>query len=159
MRARRADLGAHVAQVVASQRAHAERRGFGLEVRVPDDAIELPFDAAAIEQIVTNAIDNALKYAARSEPKRIEVSLARAAHEGRPGVELRVRDHGPGIEPTERERVFEQFHRVERQETQHQPGTGLGLALVRDLARAHGGHARVLAASPGAIIAVWLPLG
>ncbi len=159
LRASRGDLRTQVAAVVEAQRSHARGKGFELEVRSPDAPVELVFDAAAVEQIVTNAIDNALKYAASATDRRIEIALVRAARRGRPGVELRVRDHGPGIELAERERVFERFHRVERPETAHQPGTGLGLALVRELARAHHGDAIVLAADPGALLVVWLPLG
>jgi two-component system OmpR family sensor kinase len=82
----------------------------------------------------------------------------RAARQARSGVELRIRDHGPGIEPGERERVFDRFYRVERPENAHQPGTGLGLALVRELARAHRGEAEIAAGEPGTLLVVWLPL-
>jgi signal transduction histidine kinase len=145
--------------VVAGQRSHARGKGFELETHLPEAPIELVFDAAAIEQILTNAIDNALKYAASASDRRIEISLVRAAREKRPGVELRIRDHGPGVEAAERERVFERFHRIERPETAHQPGTGLGLALVRELARAHGGEATMLDGDAGALLVIWLPLG
>ncbi|MFO0685836.1 MAG: HAMP domain-containing sensor histidine kinase [Sandaracinus sp.] len=158
LRATRADLGARLSDVVESQRGHARGKGFELGLTVPDETLELAFDSAAIEQIVTNAIDNALKYAAKSDEKRIDVALLRARREERAGVEIRVRDRGPGIPEKERERVFERFYRVERPETAHQPGTGLGLALVRELARAHGGEATLEDGAPGAIVVVFLPL-
>ena len=158
LRVARADLRERVETLVRGEVARARARGFELTVHAPDDPVELAFDPSAIEQMLTNAIDNALKYAAGALERRIEVSLVRRARAGRPGVELRVRDHGPGIDLAERERVFERFYRVERQETSHQPGTGLGLALVRELARAHGGDVEILAGAPGAIVAIWLPL-
>jgi signal transduction histidine kinase/DNA-binding response OmpR family regulator len=159
LRASRADLVEHVRRVLEGERGRARSRGFALELRSSEDELAMLFDAVAIEQIVTNAIDNALKYAASATEKRVDVSILRAARDGRPGVEIRVRDHGPGIAPSDRERVFERFHRVERPETAHQPGTGLGLALVRELARAHGGEATILGADPGMQLVVWLPLG
>ncbi len=157
LRATRADLGKHVARIVGERASTAASKGFTLESSdLPE--IEASFDPDAIEQIVTNAIDNALKYASTASERRVEITLVRVAMNGRPGVEIRVRDHGPGIEPKERERVFERFYRVERVETAHQPGTGLGLALVRELARAHGGSARIEDGQPGTLLVVWLPL-
>jgi signal transduction histidine kinase len=112
------------------------------------------FDAQAIEQIVVNLLDNALKYAADGPDRRIGVTLELAPDR----AVIHVVDRGPGIPEPERERVFESFVRVQRPDTAHTPGTGLGLSLVRDLARAHGGGARV---SPrpggGADFEVWIP--
>jgi two-component system sensor histidine kinase KdpD len=68
-----------------------------------------------------------------------------------------VADLGPGIPDAERERVFQRFHRVMRPGEDHIAGTGLGLALVRELARAHGGDARVVARREGCAIELRLP--
>jgi signal transduction histidine kinase len=159
LRAARGDLGAHLRSIVDDQRGRARGRGFELGVELPDTPVIARFDATAIEQIVTNAIDNALKYAASATDHELAISLVLIARDGRPGVELRVRDHGPGIPTRDRERVFERFVRVEREDTEHQPGTGLGLALVRELARAHGGEASILPSDDGVLLAVWLPIG
>jgi signal transduction histidine kinase len=159
LRATRADLSAHVRSIVELQRAHARGKNFDLELALPETAVVARFDATAIEQIVTNAVDNALKYAASAADRRIEISLVLATRGERAGVEVRVGDHGPGVPAVERARVFERFYRVEREDTAHQPGTGLGLALVRELARAHDGDASILASDDGLLLAVWLPIG
>lgn len=148
------DLAAQVRDVVDGQARHIASKGFApVELDLPDE-LRCRFDAQAIEQIVVNLLDNALKYAADSDDRRLRVTL-----EGLPGrALLRVQDRGPGIPAAERERVFQRFVRVQRPSTAHTPGTGLGLSLVRDLARAHGGDAHASARpGGGASIEVWLP--
>ena len=70
------------------------------------------------------------------------------------GLVLRVSDRGPGVAPADRERVFRRFVRAARADAAHRPGTGLGLALVRELARAHGGDARLEARDGGGMTVV-----
>jgi signal transduction histidine kinase len=149
------DLAAHVHEVIAAQARHVASKGFApVELVLPDDPLTVRFDAQAIEQIVVNLVDNALKYAVTGALSQIRVVL-----EPGPGrAILRVQDRGPGVPETERERVFQRFVRIERASTAHTPGTGLGLSLVRDLARAHGGDAEVRARpGGGAEFVVWLP--
>jgi len=72
---------------------------------------------------------------------------------------VRVADHGPGIPAAERTRVFERFYRIEDEATAHRPGTGLGLALVRELAEAHGGAARIVPTRErGTVVEVHIPI-
>jgi signal transduction histidine kinase len=140
MQIREGRLGIYVSDLGEGLRRYVEQKGFTLRLVVPDKAVRAMYDAQAVEQIVTNLVDNAIKYAAAHEPREIEVAV---------GVEgalasIEVRDRGPGIPEAERERVFERFHRVDRPEHAHAPGTGIGLSLVRDFARSMGGDATVL---------------
>lgn len=150
------DLAEQVREVVASQARHVERRGFPpVELELPEAPVPVAFDAQAVEQVVVNLLDNALKYARDARDRGVRVALELA-----PGrAVLRVQDRGPGIPEADRGRVFERFYRVQRDHDAHTPGTGLGLALVRDLARAHGGDC-LAAARPGggADLQVWWPL-
>jgi signal transduction histidine kinase len=142
--AREGDLRAAVAKVIDEQRNLLTQRGF--EVRGPEggEPVIVSFDAQAVSQIVVNLLDNAAKYG-RGDENVIEVGVGREGE----GACLMVRDHGPGIPAREREKVFERFHRVEVEGQAHLPGTGIGLSLVRELARAHGGDAEVHAAPGG----------
>lgn len=140
LRLQRGDLAAHVREVALGQGPFVESRGSTLALRA-DAAVEAAFDAQALEQIVVNLIDNAVKYA----PGEIEVEVQATPERAL----VRVLDRGPGIPEAERERVFERFHRVERAESAHKPGTGIGLSLVRELARAHGGDASARAREGG----------
>ncbi len=117
--------------------------GFKVEVSVAADIPDVTIDAAAVGQALTNLIDNAIKYS--GERKVIRVSAAVANGE----LALTVADEGIGIAPAEHARIFEKFYRVGPSDTQGRRGSGVGLALVRHVAQAHGGRVTV-ESTPGA---------
>ena len=95
-------------------------------------------DGAAVAEIVANLLENAFRYCAAGGAIGLEVGPAADG-----GVDLTVWDSGPAVPAAERERIFERG--VRGSTGQHRPGTGLGLALGRDLARSLGGELRLLA--------------
>jgi len=105
-----------------------------------DEGLLALVDAEALHQIVINLLDNAIKYGGRGS-----VTLRSALREGRARIE--VEDSGPGIPSGERARVWEPFVRLRPQSTV--PGSGIGLAVVRELVTAHGGECRVESAPEG----------
>ena len=111
-----------------------------MEVRVhateADRKTQLHIDAAAVEQILFNLVDNACKYAA---PRAAESVIHVEADTSGKFAMLRVRDHGGGISRSERRRIFHPFHKSADQAAHSAPGVGLGLALCRRLATALGG--------------------
>jgi signal transduction histidine kinase len=109
-------------------------------------------DPTLLRRLIRNVLENARRHAPGS-PVEASVSQNDSGQ-----AELRVRDHGPGIAPGERDRVFEPFYRSWQRPASS--GTGLGLALVREIARRHGGEAICLAPpqGSGALIVVSLPL-
>lgn len=111
----------------------------GLALAMPLDepaaAETLRADAAAIEHILFNLIDNAAKYAASGQPPEVRISVEKSPT----ALEIRVTDHGPGIPPSEQRRIFRAFHKSAREAAETRPGVGLGLALSRRLARGMGG--------------------
>lgn len=108
-------------------------------------------DQAAIERAVRNLVDNARQHAASAVWLTLEPGSDGAAHR------IVVADDGPGIAPEQLERVFDRFHRVDPSRSRP-GGTGLGLTIVRGIARAHGGE--VSAQSPaggGTVVRLTLP--
>jgi two-component system phosphate regulon sensor histidine kinase PhoR len=112
------------------------RRGVLLEIRV-DPNLRVRADAGALEQVLVNLVENAVKYG----PEGGTVELA-AVEQGA-AVRIEVRDEGPGIAPTHRRRVFERFYRVDPGRSRNMGGTGLGLAIVKNLTEVMGGDVGV----------------
>jgi signal transduction histidine kinase len=97
---------------------------------------------AALRRVISNLIDNAVKYGDSAEVTLI----AEARH-----VVLAVEDHGPGIPRSEREKVFEPFYRIEGSRNPATGGVGLGLAAARSIAREHGGDIVLTAPKGGGL--------
>lgn len=130
--------------------APAERAGFRLELRCAGPG-RVQADPDAFLQVLINLVDNALKFAARSEPRLVAIGCERLdAHWWR----FQVRDHGPGVPKASRRQIFRLFYRGEEAIKQAIPGTGIGLALVQGLTLAMGGRVTVVNKEPGAELRV-----
>jgi signal transduction histidine kinase len=128
------DLARVLAQSAASLKHQLDEAGATIEL--PATAPTLVTDRLALEQVIGNLLDNAVKYLAPGRPGRIVVGVEHAA--GR--VRVTVGDNGRGIAPQDHERIFELFRRAG---TQDRPGEGIGLAHVRALVRRLGGDITV----------------
>jgi two-component system phosphate regulon sensor histidine kinase PhoR len=125
-----------------------ERAGFQLAVRNEAPAgTAVVVDADCAAQIFINLVDNALKFSAAAAVKSVEIT-ARRSSDG--GVLFTVRDFGPGVPKEQMKKIFELFYRVENELTRETVGTGIGLALVRQLAAAMGARVDVRTCEPGA---------
>ncbi len=124
-----------------------------LEPELEEGLPLIQLDANAFTLAVLNLVDNAIKYA--SDGKKIELTLRRVEDR----VVLSVRDFGPGIPIEEQGRIFERFYRAKDMRLKPIRGSGIGLALVQHIARAHGGDITV-ASEPGkgATFQLWLPI-
>lgn len=130
------------------------QEGFKVQVQVAPDLPEVPLDADAVGQALGNLIDNAIKYSGERRSLAIEARVAEGA------LALTVADEGIGIAREEQGRIFDKFYRVGRSETQGRRGSGVGLALVRHVAEAHGGRVTVDSRpGEGSRFTLWLPLG
>jgi len=111
-------------------------------------------DLAAVEQILFNLVDNACKYAAHAADKRLHLTLDVEPRR----VLVTVRDHGPGISPAGRKKLFQPFSKSVHEAASTAPGVGLGLALCRRLARDLGGKLELASlAEGGAAFVLSLP--
>jgi len=113
-----------------------------LEPRLDED-VRAAVDPDALRQVVLNLLDNAVKYGPKGQTVRLCVE--RASDMAR----IVVEDEGPGIPEGERRRVFERFQRLDRESERAVAGTGIGLAVVRDLVTSMGGRCFVEAAARG----------
>jgi two-component system, OmpR family, sensor histidine kinase KdpD len=121
----------------AVRRLRPLARAHRVRLDIDPDVPGISVDVEMMEQVFGNLLENALKHAPPGS--EILVSARRVAPaDGAPRVEVRVADHGIGVPPEERERIFEEFSRVDARPDA--TGTGLGLAIVRALVTAHSGH-------------------
>jgi signal transduction histidine kinase/CheY-like chemotaxis protein len=149
LRLSRVDLAAVTNEVVAQFAPELARAGCPVELDV-DGTIVGRWDPARVEQVIGNLLSNACKYGAG---KPILISVRGNASVAR----LSVQDHGIGISPADRTRIFERFERAASE--RHYGGLGLGLYIARQVVQAHGGTIAVASgAGAGSTFTVELPL-
>ncbi len=141
-----------VLAAVAPLRAQAGEKRIALDVDVPDGLV-VRGDRARLEMVVSNLVENALKFTPAGGQIRVWVRVTWA------GVQISVEDSGPGVPEEERTRIFERF--VRGRQAEGVPGTGLGLAIVRSTVEAHQGRVWVeeSTALGGSRFVVELPSG
>lgn len=130
------NLAAVIRETAESYRPHLENQGFTLGCDVPMESISVRGDSDALAQVLVNLLSNAEKYS--HHDKRIEIRVQR--HESPlPYAEIQVLDRGAGVPRGCEEKIFEKFYRAHDSLSSGVQGSGLGLTLARQIARAHGG--------------------
>ncbi len=174
---RSGDLAAWVRRSAAAFQSKAEQQDIDLSVHTPDAPVESQFDPEKVETIVSNLVGNAVKFTPEGGRVTVRVTQRRApdgpsetAEEGLSNDDLptngvariEVSDTGPGIDPEVQPTLFDRFeqaHQSSDSDTREQQGTGLGLALSRELVELHGGTIDVESMpGEGATFIVRLPL-
>ena len=123
-----------ISEVLAGIRAEANNR---IQVAVDDQALTLRADRGLLAMILTQYLDNALKYSIPDTPIKV------AARKSHSEVLISVHNYGSTIRIEDRERIFDRFYRSHQQKD-IVPGTGIGLSVVRKAAEAHHGHVWVI---------------
>jgi signal transduction histidine kinase len=143
------DLAGLINETVAT--AELARSELRITTRVPSDLPAVRGDSLRLRQVLTNLIDNAVKYSGEGEPVEVRVTAVNNH------ATVEVVDHGSGIPPEDQQLIFEKFGRVRG--TSSKPGTGLGLYIARAIAEAHGGTLDVKSEpGEGSTFALNLPL-
>jgi len=131
------DLALLCEKTVAPFAERASSKHVRLTVKIPGDFAKASGDKSAFDRILTNLIDNALKYSPDG------ASVAISARETGPKLQVLVSDTGPGIDTKHLPRLFERFYRVDPGRSRDMGGTGLGLSIVKHLVEAMEGEVSV----------------
>ncbi|MDU5609718.1 MAG: HAMP domain-containing sensor histidine kinase, partial [Actinomyces sp.] len=117
----------------------------GISGRTPPMTLIVPGDRDRLSQVFTNLIGNIVRYTPEGSP--VEIALGRS---GDTAI-VELRDHGPGIDETDRGRVFERFYRADSSRNRKSGGSGLGLAIVSGILAAHRGNASLTKTKGGGL--------
>ena len=138
----------------------AEANEIALALELPDKELLIPGDADQLNQVVTNLIENAVKYSDGKGPVSVELGT-QANHPALRGdaIVLIVQDRGEGIDPVHIPRLTERFYRIDNHRSREMGGTGLGLAIVKHIVHRHRGRLRIESEKgTGSRFSVILPL-
>lgn len=149
-----------VEQEVEDYRSRAEQKHIALVVENAPDSLEALVDAGMAREIVDHLLSNAIKFSPPHTTVRITLSEAVVDVDqprgGQRVARISVSDEGPGITPTDRERLFGRFQRLSAKPTGEEPSLGLGLSIAKKLAESMSGTIRYDASGPGATFVVEL---
>jgi signal transduction histidine kinase/ligand-binding sensor domain-containing protein/DNA-binding response OmpR family regulator len=128
------NIAQYVKGIVKEFEQIAEQRDVSLKLIIEKENIEAYFDKEKMERIISNVMSNAIKFTPQGG--RITVKLAELSHNE---VEINVRDSGIGIPKSQLAKVFDRFYQVNGSQTREHEGTGIGLALTKELVELHRG--------------------
>jgi len=149
------ELGSLVGDLLASARPLADQKGVQLEMDGFDDLPAINADAEALDKVFVNLVGNALKFTESGGGVRLSARMVGEE------VALAVADTGVGVPPAKLETIFDRFAQVDDSATRRHEGTGIGLALAKDMVELHGGRIRAASAGEGCgtTIHLTLPIG
>ena len=142
-------VGDALAELKPRLESQLEPSGFELDIAgaAEVEAVRIEIDLDWFLQIFINLVDNAVKFSANAATRRVDIEY-RQQRDGR--IQFAVRDYGPGIAPDQMKKIFTLFYRSENELTRETVGTGIGLALVQQLASAMRAEVDVVNCGPGA---------
>jgi signal transduction histidine kinase len=160
----RCDLHGVIREAVSEFESAAERRGISLEADLHEPSLTVECDAERVLQVIENLIENAVRFSPEGGVIRVQARGFSATETdpdpGRSGFALvGVEDAGPGVPDEEKARIFERFHQTSGGRARGGGGVGLGLAICREIVRAHGGRIWVSdVPTGGSVFSFLLPL-
>jgi two-component system phosphate regulon sensor histidine kinase PhoR len=156
----RVDIAGLVNSVVVMMTPMAKAQDVTLTVESVPGPLELPGEADQLMQVLSNLIENAIKYGGRGSRVIVSLSTSEADPVLRaPAATIRVRDTGEGMDPVHIPRLTERFYRVDTHRSREMGGTGLGLAIVKHIVNRHRGRMRIESEpGQGSTFSVMLPM-
>lgn len=159
----------HIDQILVESldghRMQLREKGIHVSVDMPDALPTICISAEKIHRVVSNLIENAIRYSPDRSVIQVFVRpLSAGSHDHLQvgAIEVSIQDVGPGVQPADAERLFERFYRADRSRTRGSGGAGLGLAIAKGLVQLHGGSIGVrnrVDGRSGAVFWFTLPLG
>ncbi|TIU10843.1 MAG: two-component sensor histidine kinase, partial [Mesorhizobium sp.] len=150
------DLRQTIDSVIDSLAPLANENGIAIERDFIDGPISVPGDRDELFQVFENLLENACKYG--QSGGRVTVSIAHAEDGHDPGIDVTIRDYGPGIAEEHIPRITERFYRVDVENSRTQKGTGLGLSIVKHILTRHNARLSIKSeVGKGAAFTVHLP--
>lgn len=147
------DIAALLGRLLEQHAPAAGARSIKLVLAPKENLPSIPADPGRLGQILNNLLTNALRHTPQGG--QVHISIQQSG----PQIVIRVQDSGPGIPPEDLPHIFERFYRADKSRARTEGGTGLGLTIARQLARAHGGDLRAEnAPEGGAIFTLSLPI-
>jgi PAS domain S-box-containing protein len=154
------ELAPIIEQAAESIRPESRALGHHLLVTLPPEPVRLEADPARLTQVFTNLLDNACKYMERKGRIELRAEVSRPAGGGAGEVAVRVRDNGIGIAKDQLSHIFDMFAQLQLEHRAARRGLGIGLTLVSNIVRLHGGRIEATSAGrgQGSEFVVYLPL-
>ena len=147
------DMAALLNEIAIEFETSAASSGIKLELEPPPQGLSLKGDAFSLKQAVSNIVENAIKY------NRPGGSVVITAVKEKGGIIIKISDTGIGISREEQKRIFDRFYRVDKSRSRAQGGSGLGLAMVKQIIENHKGRVTVESLpGEGSTFTVWLPV-
>ena len=154
----KSDVVGYVRTLGSVFKSMAEHKKIEYRFNFPEEKIGLYFDRDKLETIINNLLSNALKFT--QEGGNVNLALKAVLEEDKEWVEIRVADTGPGISQDQIDKVFDRFYQADGSQTREQEGTGIGLALTKELVELHHGSIQVESEiGIGTTFVILLPVG
>ncbi len=152
------DIVKFIRGILMSFHSLAEQKGVRIDFQSESEVIDLYFDWDKAENIFSNLLSNAFKFT--PAPGKVEVKISKGSQEDQEGVMIQIIDSGIGIPGEDLERIFQRFHQVDNRLAREHEGSGIGLALTKELVDLHHGHISVNSmVDSGTEFVVFLPSG
>jgi signal transduction histidine kinase/CheY-like chemotaxis protein/streptogramin lyase len=153
------DVVSYLRYLTESFYSLADEKGIHLTFEAKEERLVMDYDAEKMQHIAYNLLSNAIKFTPAGSDGKVILHLSKAERDGLPHLKLKIRDTGIGIPPEKLPQVFDRFYQADDSHTRKEEGTGIGLALTKELVELLQGHIEASSTpGKGTEFSVWLPI-